>query len=80
MAVMIVHDLEAIEVDESHGHFVARLGVLCHVDMQCAPIGDTAQAVGEAEIFELADVAKRHARDHQRGRRIGQRENDERAL
>jgi hypothetical protein len=68
MAVLVVDRLETVEIDQRERALLA-FGLARIVDVQRAPVGHRCQAVGQAEILELADVrqAEAHQQDHRHG-------------
>lgn len=61
MPVVVVDQLEPVDIDERDGDLVAGSGLLVHVDVQRAAIGQAGQTVGLAQTFESGNLNQSEA-------------------
>ncbi|WP_225425815.1 hypothetical protein [Pelagerythrobacter rhizovicinus] len=69
MPIEVVDGLEAVEVDQCHGHLLPRGGG-GDVPVQRAAVGKLAETVGHAEPLEPRDMGKAEAKQQEHSNRV----------
>ena len=70
MAVGVVDLLEPVEIDQGYCHFAARPRPARHIAVQRPAVGQAAEAVGQAEMFEPVDARHADPAEQEEGQQV----------